>query len=61
MRACHLSGQIEADKAFAHYQANELPVTFEGAEPATDWETIVLTAAVLICVGVVLAIPYFVR
>ncbi len=46
MRACHLSGQIDADRAFQHYQANELPVTFEGAEPVepTPWELILAGA-----------------
>ena len=38
MRACHLSGQIEADQAVAHYLAGELPIGTK-QEP-TDWPLI---------------------
>lgn len=35
LRACHLSGQMEADKAVDHYRAGELPlgITEEPEEP----------------------------
>ena len=58
VRACHLSGQMEADQAFAHYRDGELPITLEGPEPGRPlYRAIVavLCAAVAIAVAALLA------
>lgn len=37
MRACHLSGQMEADKAIDHYSGDSLAERFEAEAAKDDW------------------------
>ncbi len=56
MRACHLSGQIDADRAFAHYRDGELPMPSK--KQPTDWQAKTLTAALVVFVWLVLAVIF---
>ena len=58
LRACHLSGQMEADKAVDHYRAGELPlgITEEPEEPDFAiplWVIVLLIVFVLFIAGYV--------
>ncbi len=40
MRACHLSGQMEADKAIDHYSGDTLAERFEAEAAQDDWDAL---------------------
>jgi len=53
MRACHLSGQMEADKAIDHYSGDKLAERFEAEAQQDDWDAL---ACLVVFIGVVIGL-----
>lgn len=51
MRACHLSGQMEADKAIDHYSGDSLADRFEAEAQQDDWDALTCLVVFLILVA----------
>lgn len=51
MRACHLSGQMEADKAIDHYSGDKLAERFEAEAQQDDWDALACLVVFLILVA----------
>lgn len=51
MRACHLSGQMEADKAIDHYSGDKLAERFEAEAARDDWDALACLAVFIILVS----------
>lgn len=50
MRACHLSGQMEADKAIDHYSGDSLAERFEAEAQQDDWDALGCLGAFILLV-----------